>query len=451
MQILNPFEWLGVTTDQVWFAIYLFVIAAAVICTVMLRGIQVRQFFTAWRTALSPSEVSKGEQGDMTPLQAFINTLSACLGNNSLAGMATALAAGGPGAAVWAVIIGMLLMAVRFIEVYASSEYGKHASRKVALGGPMLYLKSVPGGTFWSYIYGLFGLAFGLIAGNALQANAISYSLRKTLTDWGWVSNQYLIAAGLLGFVVYVVLGGADRIVKVSDRIVPVKVIVFFATSFAVLGTHYYKIIPALKLMVASAFTPTAIAGGMLGFTVQQAFRYGIERSIMATEAGLGTAAILFGFTGSTNPRRDALLGMLTTFISTIVCLLVVLCIMVSGVWKIGGLKGIELTIASYNTVFGVYGGLIGSFLSISFGIGVLVTFAYVTRAIWLFLTGGRWEWVSMVLYSVFATIGALGDVETLIGFAAIPNAALLLINLSGLIYLAPSLARSVYGKKSAA
>ena len=431
-----------------WFALYLYVIAASVICTVIFRGVQFRYFIRSWSTAFTAGTGDKKAQaGDMTPVQAFINTLSANLGNGTFAGMATAVHSGGPGAAIWAVLIGVVLMAVRFAEVYTSTEYGKNASRKISLGGPMLYLKAVPFGSVLSYVYGVFCLLFGLMIGNAMQANSVSLSLQKTLGDLGYPVNPLVIAVILLGFVSYVVLGGASRIIKISDGIVPVKVLVFFTTSFIVLAYHYDKIVPALSLMVTCAFNPTAVMGGLLGFTVQQAIHYGAQRSIMASEAGLGTAAVLFGFTGSKDSFQSALMGMLSAFISTAVCFLVALCIVVSGVFS-SGLTSAPLIIAAYTTVFGAYAGVIVSFLSMSFGLGVLVTFAYVSRVVWLFLTGGRWASGITVLYCAATLIGALIPVDKLWALLSIPTTALLLINLYGVVYLAPSLARSLYSKK---
>ncbi len=432
-----------ISVDDLFFYFNLFVIFASVVCTIAFRGIQFRYFFASWKAVFSPQKEVGASKGDMTPMQAFINTLSINLGNGSLAGMATAVHLGGPGAAVWAVIIGFLLMAVRFAEVYASVLFGKNASKKMSLGGPMLYLKSVPGGAFLSSIYGAGCLFFGMLVGNAIQANSIRISLETTLYDFHMPSNQIVIAALLLMFIMYVVFGGAARIVRVSDAIVPLKVVLFFGTTLTVVAYHIAALPSALGLMFWSAFSPQAFAGGAIGFSVQQAIRYGIERSIMATESGLGTAAILFGFTGTKDPFNSGLMGMLSTFVSTCVCFLVALCIVVSGVWD-SGATSTALTIASFNTVFGVYGGVIGSFLSMSFGAGVLVTFAYITRAAWLFVTGGRWPRVAPVLYCICTALGALVDVDRLWAFSAVAVSTLLFVNLIGLLYLSPLLGRDV-------
>ncbi len=415
----------------------IYVVVISIITTFALRGIQFRRFFQAWQLTFAADTKNEANKTEMSPIQAFINTLSANLGNGSFAGMATAVYLGGPGAAIWAVIIGLLLMSVRFAEVYISTVYGQKAGR-ADLGGPMLYLQDIPGGKWLAYMYGFFLFLFSVAVGNAIQANSICDSIQDT-----WGQSPYTIAAVLLIFVIYIMAGGAPRIIRASDAIVPVKVLLFFSTSIAIVLYHYKAVPEALSLMWANAFQATAIGGGALGYTMQQAMRYGIDRSIMATESGLGTAAVLFGFTGSSTPLKNGLMAMLSTFISTIVCFLVALCIVVSGVLE-SGLEGITLTMKSYSTLFGVWGGPIANFLSISFGVGVLVTFAYIARAAWLFLTGGRWPIISNVLYCVATGVGALASVSSIWYFASVVNAALLVINLCAILWLLPTITTSL-------
>ncbi len=415
----------------------LFVIGVSILCTVALGFIQFRYFFYAFKCTLSPKP-SADKKVVMTPIKAFVNTLSASLGNGSIAGMGTALYAGGPGAAFWVLVIGFIMMSVRFAEVFLSTHYASLATEGTTLGGPMLYLRKVPGGKILAYLYGFFCLFFGLVVGNAMQANSIRLSLETT-----WGVPHYVSAAILLAFVLYVTLGGAKRIVKVSDAIVPIKVGVFFVASFIVLVYHYQALVPALQLIWRSAFSPVAAVGGLLGFSVQQAIRSGLSRSVLATESGLGTAGILFGKTGSKSAVEDGIMSMVSTFISTIVCFLVALCIIVAGVWH-SGAQSAELTIQAFNTVFGSYGGWVVSFLSITFGMGVIVAYAYITREAWLFLTGQTMAFGFVILYSIFAVGGAIAKVDMVWDLADITNMCMLLINLVGILFLLPVIVREV-------
>lgn len=418
----------------------IYVLASSIICTIALKFLQFRYFKKAWHYILDPSEATGSAEKTvhMSPVQAFVSTLSANLGNGSIAGMATALYSGGPGATLWVFIIGFFLMVIRFAEVFLSIYYANKATTRANLGGPMLYLRYVPGGHVLSYIYGFITLIFGFLIGNAMQTNSISLSLKTT-----WDIPEELSAVALFIFIFYILAGGASRIARASERIVPLKVATFCISSCAILIYHYDQILPALQLIWHSAFSPVAFAGGAIGFSVQQAMLYGITRSIMATETGLGTAAILFSSTGSEEPVKDGIMSMLSTFISTIVCCFVALCIITSGV-TFSGLSSTALTIAAFDTVFGQFGGWIVTFLSVSFGAGVLVAYAYVAREVWFFLTGGHYSFLFNVVYCAVAFTGALVDVNVVWNTGDVVVAIMLFINLYGIVCLIPVIRRAL-------
>jgi len=414
--------------------IMIYIMAISLIYMVALRGMQVRYFFTALKTTICPSSKENQQQGEVSPFHAFINTINSNLGNAIIAGVATAIYAGGPGAAFWFVAFGFMLMSVRFAEVYLSTLYASQAIEKTILGGPMLYLKFVPGGAFLPFLYAFVCVFYGLIGGNIIQANSIAVSLAAT-----WSIPPLVTGIVLLAFVVYIFCGGAQRIVKISVSIVPVKIIVFMFSTIAILFFHYQSLLSALYLIVTSAFGSQAFSGGVLGFSVQQMIAAGMSRSIVATESGLGSAAILFGSTGNDDAVQNGFMGMISTFISTCIGFIVALCIVVSGVWD-SGLNSTALTIAAFDTVFGMYGGWIVSFLSISFGFGVMVSYAYVVRSAWLFVTNNRFVYLFMVVYSLSAFGGALASVDVVWYLADIILVIMLLINLYGLLMLLPKI-----------
>ncbi len=157
----------------------LYVIAVSCICTVMFKFVQFRYFIRAWKEIIMPERITK--PGDMTPFQAFVSTLSSNLGNGSIAGVATAIFNGGPGAALWMLIFGCILMAVRFAEVYLAIYFGSHAKVKGLLGGPMLYMKEIVGGSILTFIYATASFLFGLTSGGATQTNSIALSFKRNL------------------------------------------------------------------------------------------------------------------------------------------------------------------------------------------------------------------------------------------------------------------------------
>lgn len=414
----------------------LYVAAISIICTLMFKCVQFRYFIRAWKEIIMPDRIVK--PGDMSPFQAFVSTLSSNLGNGSIAGVATAIFNGGPGAALWLLIFGLILMAVRFAEVYLAIYFAGNAKVKSTLGGPMLYMKEIAGGNVITYVYAAVCFLFGLTSGSAIQTNSIALSLNAT---WGVPTIATAIVLSL--FILYVIYGGANRIASLSEKIVPVKVIVFFISAFIVLGYHYGEVLNALNLIFTSAFHTTALTGGIIGFTVQQAMRYGMSRAIFASESGIGTAAILFGSTGSTEPVKDGLMAMISTFVSTVVCFIIALCIVVSGVWG-SGLDSTALTIASYNTVFGYLGGWIVSFLSITFGVGVIVSYIYVVRVVWFSLTDGRYESIFTLLYVGTAFVGAIVNVPIVWYTAEVTCGIMLFLNLFAIMYLLPVITRGL-------
>lgn len=416
-----------------WPLLTLFMVAGIVV-TVALYFVQFRYLGTSLRLVFAPSKSETTlAQGELSPFQAFINTLAANTGNGSIAGMSTALFVGGPGAIFWLLIAGIFGMALRFAEVYLGAYVmGKHTF-KDAKGGPMVYLSLVPGGKLLPYIYAFLMLLYCLVAGNAMQVNNIGTGLCRIAGVDLW-----FVALGLTAFMAYAILGGAQRILSISDKLTPFKVIVFFIAAIIVLIYHAQSIWPALCLIFREAFHPTAFAAGVAGVTVQQAMKSGIARSLNAHESGLGLAAVLFGSTESKQPVRDAIMSMASTFICNyLVCFSVALLVIASGVWN-NGEQSLALTISAFSTVFGGYAPWLVTFISASFGLGVLVACTFIGKQCFLFLSGGKAVWLYYALYLLITFVGTLARVDLVWNSIDVVNAAMLVINLFGILWLLP-------------
>ncbi len=416
------------------------VVSVSLLCTLLFGFVQIRFFIPAWRYFFSPSEQKKEASADMSPFQALINVLNSNLGNGTIAGMGTALFAGGPGAAFWLLVMGLLLMAVRFAEVFLSLHYGARAPAGTKVGGPMLYLANVPGRRFLPFVYALAVFCYGLVGANLMQVNSITLSVQEGLKNLPLEPIAIAITVGLIlfAFVIYVLLGGAHRILNASEKIVPLKVGLFAVAVLIMLVYWYESIIPSLILMAKYALTPQAITGGLVGFTVQQAMVTGIEKIALASEAGLGTSGIMFGSTESKHPAKDAIMSMLSTFITTVIAFVLALAIVATGVWH-NGLQSTALTMSAFNTVFGtIVGSLLVIFLALSFGLGAIVAFAYVARETWIFLTNGRWLWLFSAMYAIVAFTGCIIPVALVWSIVPLLTVAVLLINLYGIVYLIP-------------
>ncbi len=372
--------------NVLWSApLLIFVVGSAVVVTVVLKGLQFTHFFSSWKLIFAQEQGGK-KSGEMTSLQAFFNVLNIGLGNGSLAGVATAIYAGGPGAAFWIFIIGLLLMIIRFAEVFLATSF---PSGGKALAGPFLYLSKVPGGSFLPVVYAIFCLAYSFAAGDAMQCNSITMAVTSVFSI-----SSYVMGIMLAVFMIYLFMGGSERVIKLSQYLVPIKVLLFFVTCGGVLLYHFALIPAALALIIKAAFTKTAVKGAMVGIGMQQALRMGLLRVINATEAGIGTAAVVYGNTNVKNPIESGLIAMIGNFIcSNLVCFMVALSIIVTGACETG-LNGTALTGAAFQTTFGVIGGWIAALLSFLFGVGVFVAYSYVGMQCWLFLTNNRFPFV---------------------------------------------------------
>lgn len=432
-------QYISSLSNAIWsWPLIIIYILVGLYATASLGFVQLRYLFSSFKYIFKPEKtVSAGAV--MSPFQAFINALGAATGNGSIAGMATAVALGGPGAAFWILVAGLIALVLRFAEVYLSTYVIGKYSYKGAHGGPMVYLSLLPGGSFLPYFFSFCMLFYSLSSGNAMQVNAIGAGLYST-----WKVEPMITASIFVLFLVYIIAGGAKRILKISDTLVPFKVSVFLISAIIVLLYHYANIIPALKLIFENAFSVCSIGGALAGFTIQQTIKNGIARSLNANEAGLGSAGFLFGASGAVEPVKVSIMSMAGVFISTyFVCFLVALSIIASGVWD-NGLTSTPLTISAYNTVFGVYGGWVVTFCAASFGLGVLVSFYFIAKECWLFLTSNKFPRLFDVIYCLVAFRGTLAKVDLIWSLNDIVNALMLLINLYAIIYFMPKIKKAL-------
>ena len=415
----------------------LLVFATGIIMTLAFNFIQFRYFLTSFGYIFNPEPAHNGKANTISPLQAFLGTLSTSMGNGSLAGMGVAMYEGGPGGVFWAFMLGFFTTAIRFAETYASTAFTVTTEYGVR-GGPMVYLSKVPGGTVLPYIYAFFALLLSVVMGNAMQCNSMAAGIHS-MTEW----NLYIIATILLALVLYIVLGGADRIIKFSDALAPLKVILFLIAIVAVFGYFFAEIPSALVLVFNAAFSREAFVGGLVGHTMANALSASVNRTLGATDTGLGDAGILFGAAGDVNPSKTGIMSMASTYISTqIVCFLMLLGFVIAGVWN-SGATGMNLVIAMFASVFGAsLGGWIATILAIMFGMGVLVAYAFIGRECWLFLTHGRWSNAYYVLYCAMAFLGSLAEVTSVYCIIGFIVTGLIFCNLYGLLYLLPQMKR---------
>jgi AGCS family alanine or glycine:cation symporter len=400
--------------------------------TIALRGLQLRFLVSALRIAFTKHPEEERSEGDISHFQALMTALSATVGSGNIAGVATAIAAGGPGALFWMWVTGFVGMATKYSEAILAIKYREVDRLGTMSGGPMYYISKGLGVKWLATLFAVFTAisAFGI--GNMVQSNSVADAVRSAFNVPVWVSGAVMCA-----FTGLVVLGGIRAIARVTSVIVPFMIIFYFAGAFICILQNIENIPKALYLIIYHAFTPTAAAGGFLGATVHETVRMGIARGIFSNESGLGSSPIAAAAAKTKNPVRQALVSMTQTFIDTIVvCSLTGLVIVSTGVWTTEK-TGAALTAAAFQMSLP---GEIGSYVvALS-----LVFFAYSSILGWCYYGEKAIEYVfkeaSVVPYRVFFTVfvmlGSIVKLEVVWLFADVMNALMAFPNLVGLIGL---------------
>ncbi|GAB6042623.1 alanine/glycine:cation symporter family protein [Endothiovibrio diazotrophicus] len=433
---------LNAISGFVWGPVMLtLLVGTGLFLTVGLRLMPIRRLGYGFRM-LWKGRHAEAEAGDISPFQALMTALSATVGTGNIAGVATAIALGGPGAVFWMWITALVGMATKYGEAVLAVRFREVDSRGRYQGGPMYYIKNGMGEKWrWmAWLFALFGTVAAFGIGNTIQANSVANALHSNFSVPVGVSGAALAVLTAL-----VLIGGIKSIGAVAGKLVPFMAIAYVAGALVILGLNAGEIPSALALIVDSAFTGSAATGGFAGAAVMAAIRFGVARGVFSNEAGLGTAPIAHAAAKTDNPVRQGVIGMLGTFIDTIViCSMTALVIITSGAWTLldpatgAAYTGSALTSAAFE------GGLPGTgAYVVSLGIAL---FAYTTLVGWSFygercaeyLFGVKVIPFYRVLWVLAIPLGALGNLEALWLVADIMNGLMALPNLIALIVLSP-------------
>jgi AGCS family alanine or glycine:cation symporter len=400
--------------------------------TIALRGLQFRRLGYALWLALIKRRENSNDPGDISHFQALMTALSATVGTGNIAGVATAIAIGGPGALFWMWITGLVGMATKYAEAVLAVKYRiKDANGNMA-GGPMYYIEKGLGWRWMGLIFAFFTAiaAFGI--GNMVQSNSVADALNSTFSVPHAVTGIVLVIATAA-----VVLGGITSIGRVTGVLVPIMIGFYVAGSLIILFIHADAVPAAFGLIFSEAFSPTAATGGFVGATIMLTIRMGVARGVFSNESGLGSSPIAAAAAKTKHPVSQALVSMTQTFIDTlVVCTMTGLVLVVTGAWSNGD-SGASLTSTAYG--MGVSG---GSYV-VTFG---LLLFAYSTILGWCYY-GERateyllGEWAIRpyrILFSLAVGVGAILKLELVWALADVFNGLMALPNLIALLMLSP-------------
>jgi AGCS family alanine or glycine:cation symporter len=373
--------------------------------------------------------------GALSPLQALATALASTIGTGSIAGVATALSLGGPGAIFWMWVSALLGMMTSCGEKLLAVKYQRPAPDGGLQGGPMFYLQDGVGSPFLAACFSLACLPATLAGGDLVQSSSIALSLQAAFGVHPLLSG--LVTTALAGLVM---LGGLRRIANVSSIFVPAMALLYLGSGAVVLFCCAQEIPQALSLIVSSAFSPTCAVGGGAGWSVAAALRYGTARGVFTNEAGLGTSAMAHGAAQVDHPARQGMWGIFEVTVSTLlVCTVTALVILVSGAWVPGGPTGAPLTAAAFARVLGPAGGGIVALSLLLFAFSSILGWSYYGQQCLRYLVGDdRFLPGYRRLFLLCTLAGALWEPEAVWQLVDLCNALMALPNLTALLLLAP-------------
>jgi len=464
-QINELIKWID---DAVWgLPLIIMILATGIYLTIRLGLLQIRHLGKALKFMVQNEEDGTGE---VSSFGALCTALSATIGTGNIVGVATAIAAGGPGALFWMVVAALFGMATKYAEGLLAIKYRTIDAEGHVLGGPFYYIENGMGKNFrWlGKIFAFFGACVGLLGiGTFTQVNGIASAtknffdpnMQSTVTLFGntysWVTViTCLVLTVIVGMVV---LGGIKRIAKVSEIVVPFMAILYVVFALIILITNITRVPAAVALIVKTAFTGSALVGGAVG-TMVIAMQKGIARGIFSNESGLGSAPIAAAAAQTKEPVRQGLVSMTGTFIDTvIICSMTGISIVLTGAWQIEGIEGVEITSAAFQMGL-PFPAAVSSFVLML----CLTFFAFTTILGWdyygercveyLFNRNQNVVKTYRWLYILAVFIGPYMTVEAVWNIADIFNALMALPNLIALIALSGVVSRETraYFKKEA-
>lgn len=415
------------------------IIGVGLYLSIRMKFIQIRKFPMAMKQTIGKVfEKKEASHGAMTPFQAVCTALSATVGTGNIAGVAGAIAIGGPGAVFWMWISAFLGMCTKFSEVTLAVHYREKNEKGELVGGPMYYIKNGLGKKwhFLAVLFALFGVFTVFGTGNATQVNTITAAINSALLNYNVISqdtvstSNWIIGVVIVILVGSVLLGGVKRIGKVAEKLVPFMAILYIGLAIGVVILNIGRVPEVLYSIVYGAFHPAAITGGVVGsfFT---SMTKGVSRGIFSNEAGLGTGSIAHACADTGKPVQQGFFGIFEVFADTIIiCTLTAMVILCSGVpVAYGEAAGAELTILGFTSTYGNWVSVFTAVAMCCFAFSTIIGWGlYGARCI-EFLFSAKVVKPFMVAYSLVAMLGATVDLglvwsisDTCNGLMAIPN-----------------------------
>ncbi len=415
------------------------IVGVGLLLSIRTGFLQIRKFPYAMKVTIGRMlKKREASDGALTPFQAVCTALAATVGTGNIAGVAGAIAIGGPGAVFWMWISALLGMCTKFSEVTLAVHFREKNAEGDLVGGPMYYIKNgLKKQWHWlAYLFAAFGVLTVFGTGNATQVNTITTAIDSALYNYGVISEQNvstlnlvigIILAVLIGLIL---LGGIKRIGQVAEKLVPFMAVIYTILAIGVVILNYRNIPTVFTSIFKGAFSPASVTGGAVG-SFFMSMKKGVSRGIFSNEAGLGTGSIAHACADTRKPVKQGFFGIFEVFVDTIViCTLTALVILCSGVpVGYGDAAGAELTILGFTSTYGSWVSIFTAMAMCCFAFSTIIGWGlYGTRCV-EFLLGTRANRPFMILYALVAIVGATMELglmwniaETFNGLMVIPN-----------------------------
>ena len=406
-------------------------VGTGILFTVWLKVFQVTKISVWWKETFGQlfKKTPKTEKDDanITPFQAVTTALASTVGTGNIAGVATAIVAGGPGAVFWMWVSGFFGMMTKYAEIVLALKYRETDSDGTHHGGPMYYIEKGLKMKWLAVVFAVFGTLATFGIGNMTQANAIASSIEGTFKIPALASG--IVIALLCALVI---IGGIKRIATVTEKLVPFMAVFYFIGGIIFLAINAGKLPGVFGSIFTNAFSFQSVGGGIMGYVIMRGMRYGIARGVFSNEAGLGSAPIAHAASRSENPVEQGLWGIFEVFVDTIIiCSISALVILCSGMYGTGDLSGAPLTISAFSSTFGSFGGIFVTIAVACFAASTILGWSYYGQQCLGYLSKNNktLDLCYKIVFSGLVIVGAIGGLEfvwdvadTLNGLMAIPN-----------------------------
>ncbi len=435
-------QWIQSASDFLWgLPMLSLVLGVGTYLLVRLHAVQIRQFGRALRDLLRPPAAASSS-GDITPFAALMTAVGGIVGNGNIAGVATAITSGGPGALFWMWVSGLVGMGTMFAESVLGIIYRRKGEDGLYLGGPMFYLED---GLGWPGVASFFAIGMALktlLATTTVQSNSMSLVAASEL---GWSPGFTCALAAVVTGVA--IIGGVRSIARVSEILSPFMGLLYLAGAVGVLWVFRSELVASLALVIEHAFTPIAAGGGFLGASVKQAFRFGVARGVYSNEAGTGSVPIAHASARTDDPIAQGRIAMLGVFLDTLVVSSATgLVLLASGTWR-SGLESTTLTAQAFSAGLGPMGGTVVLAASLLFGLSTLITWAFYGEQCAAYLLGPRARGPYRLLYCLAILGGGAAGARAIWAWADLLNGVMAIPNLVAVVLLAGPVAKRLLGK----